>query len=316
MKVEKVGEICGEILSEVSKVIVGKDRVLKWFLTGILANGHILIEDYPGLAKTLMAKTFAATMGCEFRRIQFTPDLLPADIIGTYVFNQKTGEFNLRKGPIFTHILLADEVNRSPPKTQAALLEAMQERQVTIEGEMFRLGPPFIVIATQNPIEFEGVYPLPEAQIDRFMMRLRVGYPDKDHEKEIIDRRENRGTEEVSVRQVIDRDTLVDLQRSVEQVKVHDDVKGYIVEITATTRNHPQVELGVSPRGTLALWHLSRAYALLQGRDYVIPDDVRDMAPLALSHRLILKTGSWLQGLKAESVVEDVISKTPTPKIA
>jgi len=308
--------LCKAVIDEVSKAIVGKREVIKKVLAAFLAGGHILFEDFPGMAKTLLAKSFAQTMGLEFRRVQFTPDLLPADIIGTYVYNQKTGEFYLRRGPIFTNVLLADEINRSPPRTQSALLEAMMERQATIEGQTFPLGPPFIVMATQNPIELEGVYPLPEAQLDRFMMRLSIGYPEPMEEKEIIDRRESRRSEAVTLSQVLSREQIFEMQRAVEDVTTHDDVKAYIVEITRATRNHPHVELGVSPRGTLMLWQASRAYALVNGRDYVIPDDVKAVAPNVLAHRMILKTGTWLQGLKAERIVEEILSRVPVPRIA
>lgn len=308
--------LCKAVIDEVSKAIVGKREVIKKVLAAFLAGGHILFEDFPGMAKTLLAKSFAQTMGLEFRRVQFTPDLLPADIIGTYVYNQKTGEFYLRRGPIFTNVLLADEINRSPPRTQSALLEAMMERQATIEGQTFPLGPPFIVMATQNPIELEGVYPLPEAQLDRFMMRLSIGYPEPMEEKEIIDRRESRRSEAVTLSQVLSREQIFEMQRAVEDVTTHDDVKAYIVEITRATRNHPHVELGVSPRGTLMLWQASRAYALVNGRDYVIPDDVKAVAPNVMAHRMILKTGTWLQGLKAERIVEEILSRVPVPRIA
>lgn len=316
MDASEAHRLCKAVIDEVSKAIVGKREVIKKVLAAFLAGGHILFEDFPGMAKTLLAKSFAQTMGLEFRRVQFTPDLLPADIIGTYVYNQKTGEFYLRRGPIFTNVLLADEINRSPPRTQSALLEAMMERQATIEGQTFPLGPPFIVMATQNPIELEGVYPLPEAQLDRFMMRLSIGYPEPMEEKEIIDRRESRRSEAVTLSQVLSREQIFEMQRAVEDVTTHDDVKAYIVEITRATRNHPHVELGVSPRGTLMLWQASRAYALVNGRDYVIPDDVKAVAPNVLAHRMILKTGTWLQGLKAERIVEEILSRVPVPRIA
>ncbi len=314
MKIEEVSLKCKRILEEVGKVIVGKEEVVEKLLLAVLSDGHVLIEDYPGLAKTLMAKTLAKTLGCEFRRVQFTPDLLPADITGTYVFNQKTMEFELRKGPVFTNILLADEINRAPPKTQSALLEAMQEKQVTIDGTTYRLKKPFIVIATQNPIEYEGVYPLPEAQIDRFLMKLRIGFPERGEEIEILKRRLAWKSDVIEVDEVVDTDTLIEMQKAVEEVYVDDKVLEYIVDITRATREHPRVELGVSPRGTVFLMKLSRAKAALEGRDYVIPDDVKYVAVEALAHRLILKTELWIKGVKAEQVVKEIIGKIPVPK--
>jgi MoxR-like ATPase len=283
-------------------------------MVGMLANGHILIEDFPGLAKTTMARAFSSSMGCKFKRVQFVSDLLPADIIGTYVYNQRKSDFSLMKGPIFTNILLADEINRAPPKTQSALLEAMQERQVTIEGETYVLEKPFVVIATENPIEYEGVYPLPEAQVDRFMMRISVGYPSMNEEKEILDRRKDRRKDEFEVNVLGDTQRIVEMQKVVEDVHVDDDIEKYIVEIVQATRALPRVDLGASPRGSLALWHLARASAILGGRDYVIPDDVKTIATQALSHRLILKAGPWLAGLKAEKIIEEIVSKIPVPK--
>jgi MoxR-like ATPase len=261
-----------------------------------------------------MARAFSSSMGCKFKRVQFVSDLLPADILGTYVYSQRTSDFSLMKGPIFTNILLADEINRAPPKTQSALLEAMQERQVTIEGETYVLERPFIVIATENPIEYEGVYPLPEAQVDRFTMRISVGYPSLNEEKEIIDRRKERGKDDFDVNVIADTQKIVEMQKVVESVHVDDDIEKYMVEIVQATRGLPRVDLGASPRGSLALWHLARANALLGGRDYVIPDDVKSIAMQALSHRLILKAGPWLAGLKAEKIIEDIVSKTSVPR--
>ena len=315
MKVQDASELANRILAEVRHVIVGKDEVARKLLVAFLANGHVLIEDFPGLAKTTMARAFSSSMGCKFKRIQFVSDLLPADILGTYVYNQRTSDFSLMKGPVFTNILLADEINRAPPKTQSALLEAMQERQVTIEGETYVLERPFIVIATENPIEYEGVYPLPEAQVDRFMMRISMGYPSLNEEKEIIDRRKDRGKDDFDINVIADTQKIVEMQKVVESVHVDDDIERYMVEIVQATRGLPRVDLGASPRGSLALWHLARANALLDGRDYVIPDDVKSIAIQALSHRLILKAGPWLAGLKAEKIIDDIISKTPVPKV-
>jgi len=314
MKIQKVHEICTEVLNEVSKVIVGKRDVLEKLLIAVLSNGHILIEDVPGLAKTLMAKTMAAALGCKFKRIQFTPDLLPADITGTYVFNQKTGDFELRKGPIFTNILLADEINRAPPKTQSALLEAMQERQVTLDGRTHRLEDPFIVIATQNPLEFEGVYPLPEAQIDRFLMKIKVGYPSLEDEIEILRRRIANKSDEYYVNQVTNTSEVLEMQKAIEDVYVDESVLEYIVKIVRETRKHPRVEVGVSPRGAVALLKVSRARAVLNGRDYVTPDDVKSVALDSLSHRIILKTELWIRGADPRQIMREVLERVPVPK--
>ncbi|OYT31276.1 MAG: magnesium chelatase [Thermofilum sp. ex4484_79] len=314
MKVHKVAEYYARILEEVEKVIVGKRDVIEKLFMTILSNGHVLLEDYPGLAKTLMAKTLATAIGCDFRRIQFTPDLLPADITGTYVYNQKTQEFELRKGPIFTNILLADEVNRAPPKTQSALLEAMQERQVTIEGNTHKLEDPFVVFATQNPIEFEGVYPLPEAQIDRFLIKTSVGYPSKSEEIEILKRRIKRRSDYFEVNTVVTKRDVTEMQKSIEDVHVVDDILDYIVTVVEATRNHPNVEVGSSPRGSLALLKLSRSHAALHGRDYVIPDDVKFIAVEALSHRILLRSEYWVKGIRPEDVIKEIINKVPVPK--
>ncbi|MEM0023454.1 MAG: MoxR family ATPase [Thermofilaceae archaeon] len=314
MEVREIGEICVRVLGEVGKVIVGKKVVVEKLLVALLARGHVLIEDYPGLAKTLMAKTLAQSLGLQFKRVQFTPDLLPADITGSYVYNQRTGDFELRRGPIFTNILLADEINRAPPKTQSALLEAMQERQVTLDGVTYRLEEPFLVIATQNPIEFEGVYPLPEAQLDRFAMRLRVGYPDESEEVEILRRRIRRGSDEVRVEVVATREEVVEMQRAVERVHVDESILSYIVAIVRATRQHPRVEVGVSPRGAEILMKLARARAAVAGRDYVIPDDVKELAVEALAHRLVLRAEQWVKGVEPESVIRDVLNAVPVPK--
>ncbi|AEH23980.1 AAA family ATPase [Pyrococcus yayanosii] len=315
MKVEEVYEKGQAVLKEVKRAIVGKDNVLRLILAAILADGHILIEDLPGLAKTLMAKSFARALGLEFKRVQFTPDLLPSDILGVSVFNQKTLEFEFRKGPVFTNLLLADEINRAPPKTQSALLEAMQERQVTIEGRTYELPRPFIVIATQNPIEQEGTYPLPEAQLDRFLVRLRVGYPTKDEEKEILRRRIEREREEVEIRPILTAKDVVEMQKAIEDVYVSDPVLEYITSLVwATREDKREIEVGASPRGSLALLKLSRAYAILDGRDYVIPDDVKAVAVPALSHRIILKRELWYTRVSQESIIEKLLEKVPVPK--
>jgi len=315
MKIEEVSEKGNAVLNEVKKAIVGKDEVLRLILTTILADGHVLLEDLPGLAKTLMAKSFAEALGVDFARVQFTPDLLPGDILGVSVFNQKTLEFEFRKGPVFTNVLLADEINRAPPKTQSALLEAMQEKQVTVEGETYELPRPFIVIATQNPIEQEGTYPLPEAQLDRFLVRLRVGYPTKEEEIEILRRRMERRKENVDINTLLSPEEVVGMQQAVEEVYVSDAILEYITNIVTTTRDYRrEVEIGASPRGSLALLKLSRAYAALEGRDYVIPDDVKAVAVPALSHRLILKRELWYTNVSQDSVMAKLLERIPVPK--
>ena len=303
------------ILDEVETAIVGKRPVLEKVLLALLCDGHVLIEDYPGLAKTLMAKSFAAALGCDFKRVQFTPDLLPADITGTYVFDRKTSEFVLRRGPVFTNVLLADEINRSPPKTQAALLEAMQERQTTLEGETHPLDRPFVVIATQNPIEYEGTYPLPEAQIDRFLMRIGIGYPTREQEREILSRRIHRKEDEVRVGRVSSPAQVVAMQSAIEEVHVDEALESYIVEIASRTRTHAQVEVGASPRGSLALLKLARARAALRGRDFVVPDDVKEIAVEGLAHRLILKPDPWIKGVLPSAIVNEVLASVPVPKV-
>ncbi len=304
-----------KIIEEVKKVIVGKDEVLRQVMYTILAGGHILFEDYPGLAKTLIVKSFAQVLGCEFKRVQFTPDLLPSDITGTYIYDRKSGDFKFMRGPVFTNILLADEINRSPPKTQAALLEAMQEKQVTIEGETYKLEEPFVVIATQNPIEYEGTYPLPEAQLDRFLVKLSVGYPSKKDEIEILKRRMAWKRDEIPLNTVVGKDELLEMRKMVENIFVEDDILDYMVRIVNATRKHVQVEVGASPRGSLALLKLSRARALVYGRDYVVPDDVKATARIALVHRIILKPEPWIRGVRPGDIVEDVLKKVPVPKV-
>jgi MoxR-like ATPase len=310
-----VAEVSSALLDAVETVIVGKRPVLERVLWAILGDGHLLIEDVPGLAKTLIAKSFAGGLGLAFRRIQFTPDLLPADITGTYVFDRKAGEFVLRRGPIFTNLLLADEINRAPPKTQSALLEAMQERQTTLEGETFRLDPPFFVIATENPIEHEGTYPLPEAQVDRFLLKIDVGYPTAAEEVEILERRRRRRTDEATIEPITSAREVRALQAAVEDVHVDPSVERYIVDIVSGTRAHGQVEIGASPRGSLALLKASRARAAVAGRDFVTPDDVKAVAGPALAHRLILKPDPWIRGVRTDSVLADVLARVPVPKV-
>jgi MoxR-like ATPase len=315
MKVGQVKELCIEVMDEVGRTIVGKREVLERVMICVLADGHLLFEDYPGLAKTMIANCFAKALGCDFKRVQFTPDLLPADITGSFMLDRNTGTFNLRRGPVFTNVLLADEINRAPPKTQAALLEAMQERQVTLEGETHRLTQPFIVMATQNPIEYEGTYPLPEAQIDRFLMRTSVGYPSKEEEALILLRRKTRGREEPEVSRITGPEEVLACQRTVETVHIEDVVNDYMVAIVSATRSHPQVEVGASPRGSLALMKLASAIATLSGRDFVLPDDVKRVAVPALAHRLILGADPWVRGVRPEVVVSSILKEVPVPKV-
>ncbi len=306
---------CTKIIDEISTVIVGKQKVLEQILFAILANGHVLFEDYPGLAKTLIAYCFSQALGCDFKRIQFTPDLLPADITGTYVYNQKDMSFDLRKGPVFTNILLTDEINRAPPKTQAALLEAMQERQVTLEGDTLKMAEPFLVMATQNPIEYEGTYPLPEAQLDRFLMKISVGYPTREEEKVIIERRKERKEDDVHIKKVATTQKVVEMQKACEEVFVHEDIETYIVDVVHRTREHPSVEVGASPRGSLALFKLARARAAYAGRDYVLPDDVKQLIMPALRHRLILKPEIWYTRVTEDAILEQITEAVPVPKV-
>jgi MoxR-like ATPase len=313
VKIEAVADHCQDVLAALGQVIVGKAEVLQRLLAGILANGHVLIEDYPGLAKTLIARLVSQTMDLEFKRIQFTPDLLPSDITGSFLYDQREARFEFRRGPIFTNLLLADEINRATPKTQSALLEAMQESQVTAEGERFPLDAPFLVIATQNPIELEGTYPLPEAQLDRFLMRLSVGYPEPADEVEILARRRRRRDDAVSIAPVISREELLAMQASLEDVHVAGVTERYIVDLVQATRSDPRVALGASPRGTLALLKLARAAAVLQRRDFVLPDDVKAMAGPALAHRLILKPELWASRISPAQVVEGLLEQVPAP---
>ena len=301
------------ILDEVERAVVGKRDALELILLAILSDGHVLLEDYPGLAKTLAARSFASATSLRFARIQFTPDLMPSDVTGSSVFDQRRAEFEFMPGPIFTNLLLADEINRAPPKTQAALLEAMQERQVTSEGETRRLEAPFIVLATQNPIEYEGTYPLPEAQLDRFLVRATIGYPDREHEIEMLGRRLERGEDEVELSPVVDGSTLVAMQRALEDVHVSPAIEGYIVDVVAATRASRRLAVGASPRGSLALLKLSRARAALAGRDFVVPEDVKDVAGPALAHRLTLKPELWVQRIRGEDVVAEALASVPTP---
>src|ERR671931_2191458 len=308
-----VAERCDRILVEVERAIVGKREALELVLIAFLADGHVLLEDFPGLAKTLIARSFAQVCDMEFARVQFTPDLMPSDVTGSAIFNQRSGDFEFRPGPIFTNLLLGDEINRAPPKTQAALLEAMQERQVTIEGDTHRLEPPFLVMATQNPIEYEGTYPLPEAQLDRFLVRVGVGYPGRDDEWQMLERRIEREQDEIQLDPVTDRNGLLELQRAIEQVHVSEAIGYYVVDLVASTRATSRVQVGSSPRGTLAVMKLARAHAALRGRDFLTPEDVKAVAVPALAHRLMLRPELWVQRVRPEDVVRDALDTVPTP---
>jgi MoxR-like ATPase len=301
------------ILDEVERAVVGKREALKLLLIAVLCDGHVLIEDFPGLAKTLIARSFAAVTEMDFSRIQFTPDLMPSDITGSSIYDQRSATFEFRPGPVFTNLLLADEINRAPAKTQAALLEAMQERQVTVDGQTRTLTRPFLVIATQNPIEYEGTYPLPEAQLDRFLIRLSVGYPSREDQGAILQRRAERTADEVELRRVIDRETLLRMQAGIERVYVSASIAFYIVDLVESTRTNPSVQVGASPRGALALFKLSRARAALEGRDYVTPEDVKAVAVPGLAHRLTLRPELWVRRVRAEDVVASCLDSVPTP---
>jgi MoxR-like ATPase len=313
MELTEVGRIANRLLDEVEKAVVGKRDALELLMLGLLADGHVLIEDFPGLAKTLMARSFAQVTSLEFSRIQFTPDLMPSDVTGSSIFNQRENDFEFRPGPIFANLLLADEINRAPPKTQAALLEAMQERQVTSEGRTRPLGPPFLVLATQNPIEYEGTYPLPEAQLDRFLLRMSVGYPSREDEWRVLAGRAERRSDDVELEPVVDRETLLEMQRAVEEVYVSEPVGLYMVDVVNATRTAQSVQVGASPRGSLALLKLSRSRAALDGRDYVTPDDVKAVAVPALAHRLTLRPELWVQRVSGEDVVRERLDTVPTP---
>src|SRR5436305_786443 len=313
MSIEEVGQLASRVLDEVERAIIGKREALELVLLGILGDGHVLLEDYPGLAKTLIARSFAQATTLSFSRIQFTPDLMPSDVTGSSIYNQQTSKFEFRQGPIFAQILLGDEINRAPPKTQAALLEAMQERQVTIEGTTHRLERPFLVLATQNPIEYEGTYPLPEAQVDRFLIRLGVGYPEREDEWQVLVRRMEREVDEIELTPVVDAETLLRMQHSLEQVHVSEQVGLYMVDLVAATRTSTRVQVGASPRGTLALLRLSRGRAALDGRDFVTPDDVKAVAVPALAHRLTLRPELWVQRVSGDDLVREALESVPTP---
>jgi MoxR-like ATPase len=313
LTIAEVSALAGQVLDEVNRAVVGKRDALVLVLAAILAGGHVLIEDLPGLGKTLAARSFAQTLGLRFTRAQFTPDLLPADLTGSFIYNQRTTEFEFRPGPLFTGLLLADEINRTPPKTQSALLEAMQERQITVEGQTFPLEAPFHVIATSNPVEYEGTYPLPEAQLDRFLMRVSFGYPTRDQEWGVLSRRLGRRQEEQRLDAVTDSTGLLGMQAAVETVDVEETVGRYCVELAAATRTHPHALMGASPRGALALMLTARAYAVIGGRDYVVPEDVKAVAPSVLGHRVTVKPELWMSDVSGSTVVRGVLAEVATP---
>lgn len=315
MDIAKVSALSREVTTEVERAVVGKHDLLEMIMAATLAGGHVLLEDFPGLGKTLIARSFASALGLDFKRIQFTPDLLPGDITGGYVFNRTKNKFELRRGPVFANILLADEINRASPKTQSALLEAMQEGQVTLEGESIPLPDPFVVLATQNPIEYEGTFPLPEAQLDRFMVKLTVGYPDVNEEKEILQRRRQRKQDELQLRVVTKPKQILEMRAALETVHVEADLEGYISEVVHATRTDRRVSVGASPRASLAFLKMARAHAAIAGRDYVLPDDIKRFAVPVLSHRILLQPEYWMSQQVNGEVIRDVMAKTPVPVI-
>ncbi len=312
---KNAGQVAQKIIEETSKVIVGKERGIRHAVYGMLANGHCLFEDVPGLAKTMLVKTLARVTGLDFHRIQFTPDLLPADISGSYIYNMKEQTFELRKGPVFSQIVLADELNRAPPKTQSALLEAMQEKQVTLEGTTHALPKPFFVYATQNPIESEGVYALPEAELDRFLLRISMGYPSEDEEIEVLERIEGWDGEDPKVKAVTTPAKLVEVQKATRSVFIHPDLKRYIVQLVHATRRDERVQVGSSPRGSIALMALAKAAAISDGRAFATDDDVKDIAEAALAHRIVLRPEAAARGATAEEVISSALATVPTPHI-
>ena len=307
-----VQAVAQALTANVEKVIIGKRNVVELAVVGLLCQGHLLIEDVPGVGKTMLARSIAKSIGCSFRRIQFTPDMLPSDVTGVSIFNQQTREFEFREGPVFAQLVLSDEINRATPKTQAALLEAMEERQVTVDGVTRRLSRPFLVLATQNPIEYEGTFPLPEAQLDRFMLRLRLGYPSASDEVTMLDSQQFKHPVD-ELGQVVDRPTLIEAQEAIKAVHVDDKIKAYIVELMTQTRKHPEVSLGASPRGSLVLYRTAQARAAIAGRDYVIPDDIKALAPACLAHRMIVSPSARIKDVTAESVLADILGSVPVP---
>ncbi|MBS44739.1 MAG: ATPase [Nocardioides sp.] len=311
----RAAALCGAVLDEVERAVVGKRDGLTLVLAALLARGHVLLEDLPGLGKTLAARSFARVLGLDFSRAQFTPDLLPADLTGSFLYDQQRGSFDFRAGPVFTHLLLADEVNRTPPKTQSALLEAMQERQVTVEGRTFALPDPFVVVATANPVEHEGTYPLPEAQLDRFLLRVSLGYPSRDQEYDVVARRVERRQEDVRLDAVTDAAGVRSLQETVERVRLDPSVGRYCVDLAVATRSHPHALTGASPRGSLGLATAARALAVVAGRDYVVPEDVKAVAPSVLGHRVAVRPELWMSDASGASVAADVLGQVPVPSV-
>ena len=310
-----IAETAVRLRQNIQKVIIGKDDVIDIALIAMLCEGHLLLEDVPGTGKTTLAKTIAASLGCSFRRVQFTPDLLPSDVTGIYYYNQKRQEFEFRAGPIFSQILLADEINRATPRTQSALLEAMQERQVTVDIATHALPRPVLVLATQNPIELEGTFPLPEAQLDRFMMKLAIGYPDEQEENNIVLRFERQDPLD-TLQKVVEPDDILAMQKAVREIRVEESVRNYIVNVCRQTRHHEDIELGASPRATMALYHTCQALAAINGRTYVLPDDVKQMAPYVLTHRLVVNPQTRLRGRQPEDVIREVVETVPVPVIS
>jgi MoxR-like ATPase len=313
--ISKVASLSKQVIAEVERAVVGKRALLEMMMASMLAGGHILLEDFPGLGKTLVARSFAKVLGLEFKRIQFTPDLLPGDITGGYIFNRTKNKFELRKGPLFANIVLADEINRASPKTQSALLEAMQEGQVTIEGETLLLPTPFLVLATQNPIEYEGTFPLPEAQLDRFMLKLAVGYPSMEEEKLILRRRRERKQDEVVLRDITTAKQVLEMRDDVETIHVHADLENYIASLVHSTRADRRVAVGASPRGSLAFLKIARANAAIENRDFITPDDIKRYAIPVLSHRVILQPEYWMSRQVTDDVIRDTLERTPVPVV-
>lgn len=316
MDVAQASERCQQVLDEISATVVADRNFLEEVLLGVLSRGNVLIEDVPGTGKTLTARSFATSLGMTFSRIQFTPDLLPADVTGTHIYNEKEQTFQFREGPLFANVVLGDEINRSPPKTQAALLEAMEEGQVTVEGETHTLGNPFLVLATQNPVEQEGTFPLPEAQVDRFLIKTSLGYPDRNGEATLLDRRLERNEKTPSVGQVLSISDVRELQEVPETIHVDDDIRDYIVELTRETRNHPRVEVGVSPRGTQKLLETARSHAVIKGREYVSPDDVKRVVEPTLVHRLVLEPGATVNDVDPDTIISEIVDGATVPRLS
>ncbi len=311
-KVRSLAQVMSLLRNNIEKVIVGKRNVAELALVAILCEGHVLIEDVPGIGKTMLARSIARSLGCSFRRVQSTPDLLPSDLTGTYIFNQRTSEFDFRPGPVFAQVVLVDEINRATPRTQSALLEAMEERQVTVEGETKPLPRPFLVLATQNPVELEGTFPLPEAQLDRFLLRLRMGYPTQEEDREILERFKEANPIS-DLQPVVEGESLIEMQQVIRGVSVDGDLEGYMVDLVHATREHPEVELGASPRAMLGLYRACQALAALRDRTYVVPDDVKYLVPFALEHRIITRTQSHLRGQTAGEIIARVLDSVPVP---